>query len=94
MGIGGLPPPSRCGMIQGKVGDILKKIKSKVKGFLYRNRRYQAVRREGLNVLVETESSRSRRAERRENINMLLTFVSAVAAVVAAIFATISYINA
>ena len=81
-------------MIEGKVGDILKKIKSKVKGFLYRNRRYQAVRREGLNVLVETESSRSRRAERRENINMLLTFVSAVAAVVAAIFATLSYINA
>ena len=81
-------------MIQGKVGDILKKIKSKVKGFLYRNRRYQAVRREGLNVLVETDSSRSRRAERRENINMLLTFVSAVAAVVAAIFATLSYINA
>ena len=76
------------------MGDILKKIKSKVKGFLYRNRRYQAVRREGLNVLVETDSSRSRRAERRENINMLLTFVSAVAAVVAAIFATLSYINA
>ena len=72
----------------------MKKIKSKVKGFLYRNRRYQAVRREGLNVLVETESSRSRRAERREKINMLLTFVSAVAAVVAAIFATLSYINA
>lgn len=76
------------------MGDVLKKIKSKVKGFLYRNRRYQAVRREGLNVLVETESSRFRRAERREKINMFLTFVSAVAAVVAAIFATLSYINA
>ena len=72
----------------------MEKIKSKIKGFLYRNRRYQAVRREGLNVLVETESSRFRRAERREKINMLLTFVSAVAAVVAAIFATLSYINA
>lgn len=72
----------------------MEKIKSKIKGFLYRNRRYQAAKRDGLNVLVETDSSRSRRAERREKINMFLTFVSAVAAVVAAIFATLSYINA
>lgn len=66
----------------------------KIKNFLYRNRRYEVIKQEELNVLVETESSRARRSERREKVNMFFTFVSAIAAVIAAIFAALAYINA
>lgn len=66
---------------------------NKFKKWLYRNRRYTTIRRDGLNILTETEESRTRRAERREVFNMLFTVISAVAAVVAAIFAAAAYIN-
>ena len=65
----------------------------KLKSFLYRNRRYEVVQRDGLNILVETEASKSKRAERREIVNMFFTVVSAVAAVIAAVFAALAYIN-
>ena len=65
----------------------------KLKSFLYRNRRYEVVQRDGLNLLVETEASKSKRAERREIVNMFFTVVSAVAAVIAAVFAALAYIN-
>lgn len=71
----------------------MSKLKDKAKKFFYRNRRYEVVKQDGLNVLVETEHSKSKRAERREIINMFLTFVSAVAAVIAAIFAALAYVN-
>lgn len=73
---------------------MIKKLQKRIKQFWYRNRRYETVNRDGLNVLVETESSRARRAERRDKVNMFFTFVSAVAAVIAAIFAALTYINA
>lgn len=66
---------------------------NKFKKWLYRNRRYTTVQRDGLNVLVETDESRARRAEKREVVNMFFTVVSAVAAVIAAIFAAAPYIN-
>lgn len=68
-------------------------IRSKIKGILYRNRRYQTIQMDGMNVLVETEASKAKRAERRDIINMFFTFVSAIAAVVAAIFAALTYVN-
>lgn len=66
---------------------------NRFKKWLYRNRRYTIAQREGMNVLVETEESRAKRAERREVINMFFTVISAVAAVIAAIFAAAPYIN-
>lgn len=72
----------------------MKNVVKKVKNFLYRNRRYEVIKQDSLNVLVETEGSRARRAERREKVNMFLTFVSAVAAVIAAVFAALTYVNA
>lgn len=71
----------------------MKAFKKKVRKFLYRNRRYEVIQQDGLNVLVETEASKAKRAERRESINMFFTFVSAVAAVIAAIFAALAYVN-
>lgn len=71
----------------------MKKLKKKLTDFLHRNRRYEVVHRDGLNVLVETEQSRASRAERREILNMFFTFVSAIAAVIAAIFAALTYVN-
>ena len=68
-------------------------MKNKVKNFLCRNRRYEIVQRDGMNVLVETNESKAKRAERRELLNMFLTFVSAVAAVIAAVFAALTYVN-
>lgn len=65
----------------------------KFKKWLYRNRRYKVIQREGLNVLVETEESRAKRTERREVLNMFLTLISAIAAVIAAIFAAAAYID-
>lgn len=62
--------------------------------WLNRNKRYKVIEENGVNVLVETEASKSRRSDRREIINMFLTFVSAIAAVIAAIFAALAYINA
>lgn len=64
-----------------------------IKRFLYRNRRYETVLQNGLNVLVETEASKAKRAERREYINMFITLISATAAIVAAVFAALTYIN-
>lgn len=66
---------------------------NKFKKWLYRNRRYTVVQREGMNILVETDESRARRAERREMFNMFFTVISALAAVIAAIFAAAPYIN-
>lgn len=65
----------------------------KLQNWLNRNKRYKIVEENGINVLVETEASKSRRSNRREIINMLFTFISAVAAVVAAIFSALAYIN-
>lgn len=61
--------------------------------FLNRNKRFETVQRDGLNVLVETPESQAKRAERRDHLNMFFTCVSAVAAVVAAIFAALAYVN-
>lgn len=72
----------------------MKKFRDKLKRFLYRNRRYEVVRQNDLNVLVETDNSRARRSEQREKINMFFTFISAVAAVIAAIFSALAYVNA
>lgn len=71
----------------------LNKLKKKFKAWYTRNRRYHVVQQDGLNVLVETDASRARRAERREIFNMFFTVISAVAAVVAAIFAALTYIH-
>lgn len=65
----------------------------KIKNFLNRNKRYKTIQENGLNVLVETEGSKARTEKRRFLINMLLTGISAVAAVAAAIFAALTYIN-
>lgn len=65
----------------------------RLKLFLYRNRRYETVLQNGLNVLVETEASKAKRAERREHINMFITLISAMAAIVAAVFSALIYIN-
>lgn len=71
----------------------MKKLKRKIKDFLFRNRRFEVIQRDGLNVLVETKESKDRRSESRDHLNMFLTFVSAVSAVVAAVFAALTYIN-
>lgn len=57
------------------------------------SRKYTVIQQEGLNVLVETEASKAKRAERRDNINMLFSVISAFAAVIAAVFAALTYIN-
>lgn len=65
----------------------------KCREWFNRGKKYEIVQQNGLNVLVETEASRARRAERRDVFNMVFTVISAVAAVVAAIFAALPYIN-
>ncbi len=65
----------------------------KIKNFLNRNKRYKTIQENGLNVLVETEGSKARTEKRRFFINVLLSIISTVAAVAAAIFAALTYIN-
>lgn len=66
---------------------------SKIKEFLNRDKRYKVVQENGLNVLVETESSKARTEKRRFLINISVTVISAIAAVAAAIFAALTYIH-
>lgn len=56
-------------------------------------KKYKTIVENGLNVLVETEGSKARTEKRRFLINMLLSVISAVAAVTAAVFAALAYIN-
>lgn len=72
---------------------MCKSIKEKLKLFLNRNKRYTVIRENGLNVLVETEGSKARTEKRRFFVNLFFTVISAVAAVTAAIFAALTYIN-
>lgn len=65
----------------------------KIKKFLNRNKRYKTIQENGLNALVETEGSKARTEKRRFFINVLLSVISTVAAVAAAIFAALTYIN-
>lgn len=65
----------------------------KIKDFLNRDKRYKLVQENGLNVLVETDGSKARTEKRRFLINMSVTVISAIAAVAAAIFAALTYIN-
>lgn len=71
-----------------------KSLKQKAKNFLFGEKLYKQIEENGLNVLVETEGSKAKTEKRRFLINVLLTFISALAAVVAAIFAALTYINA
>lgn len=65
----------------------------KIKDFLNRDKRYKLVQENGLNVLVETDGSKARTEKRRFLINVSVTVISAIAAVAAAIFAALTYIN-
>ena len=71
---------------------MCKSFRERIRLFLNRNKRYKSIEENGLNVLVETEGSKARTEKRRFLINMFFT-VSAVAAVAAAIFAALTYIN-
>lgn len=72
----------------------MQKLKSKIKKFVFGEKLYKEIKENGLNVLVETEGSKAKTDKRRFLINVLLTVISALAAVVAAIFAALTYINA
>lgn len=72
---------------------MFKSLKRKIKLFLNRNKRFKTIEENGLNVLVETENSKARTEKRRFLVNLFFTVVSAVAAVAAAIFAALTYIN-
>ena len=76
-----------------EIQKMCKSIKEKLKLFLNRNKRYTVIRENGLNVLVETEGSKARTEKRRFFVNLFFTVISAVAAVTAAIFAALTYIN-
>lgn len=65
----------------------------KIKRFLNRDKRYRVEQQNGLNVLVETEGSKARTEKRRFLINLFFTVISAIAAIAAAIFAALTYIN-
>lgn len=71
----------------------MNKLRKKINRFANRNKRYKEIKENGLNVLVETEGSKARTEKRRFLINLCFTVVSAIAAVVAAIFAALTYIN-
>lgn len=72
---------------------MCKSFRERIRSFLDRNKRYKFIEENGLNVLVETEGSKARTEKRRFLINMFFAVVSAVAAVAAAIFAALTYIN-
>lgn len=72
---------------------MCKSFRERIRLFLNRNKRYKSIGENGLNVLVETEGSKARTEKRRFLINMFFTVVSAAAAVAAAIFAALTYIN-
>lgn len=72
---------------------MCKSFRERIRLFLNRNKRYKSIEENGLNVLVETEGSKARTEKRRFLINMFFTVVSAFAAVAAAIFAALTYIN-
>lgn len=69
------------------------KLKSKAKRFINRNKRYKWIKENGLNVQVETENSKAKTEKWRFLINLFFTVISAIAAVIAAIFAALTYIN-
>ena len=71
----------------------LTEFKKKVKIFLNRKKRYKIIQENGLNVMVETEASKANTEKRRFLINVFFAFISALAAVIAAIFAALTYIN-
>ncbi len=64
-----------------------------LRNFLNKDKRYKQIQENGLNVLVETESSKARTEKRRFFVNTLIALISAIAAVTAAIFAALAYIN-
>lgn len=72
---------------------MCKSFREKIRLFLNRNKRYKFIEENGLNVLVETENSKARTEKRWFLVNMFFTVVSAVAAVAAAIFAALTYVN-
>ena len=72
---------------------MCKSFREKIRLFLNRNNRYKFIEENGLNVLVETEGSKALTEKRRFLVNMFFTVVSAAAAVAAAIFAALTYIN-
>ena len=73
---------------------LLNKRKSRLYVWLNRNRRFETRRTEdGLNVLVETESSYRRTEKKRFVITSIVAIISAVAAAAAAIFSALAYFN-
>ena len=63
------------------------------KNFVNRNKRYELKRQDGINVLVETENSKANTDKRRFFVNAIFSIISTIAAIVAAIFAALTYIN-
>lgn len=62
--------------------------------FKKRNKKsYMMVKRNGLNVLVETPESKERSEKFRSSLNLFFTIISTLAAIIAAIFAALTYIN-
>ena len=71
----------------------VKNLKEKIRKTLFGEKLYKEIKENGLNVLVETEGSKAKTNKRRFLINVFLTIISTLAAVIAAIFAALAYFN-
>ena len=67
---------------------------NKFQKFLNRNKRYELRKTEdGLNILVETEASKARTEKNRFLISLVFSICSTLAAIIAAVFAILAYIE-
>lgn len=72
-----------------------KSLKERFHIWATRNKEYEIHRMaEGLDVMVETEASYRRTEKSRFIITIIVSMISTAAAIVAAVFAVLAYINA
>lgn len=72
---------------------MFRRLYEKWENYRNRSKRYTVVRRDGLNVMVETDESKYKSEKRRSRINLVFVIISSVAAIIAAVFAALTYIN-
>lgn len=73
--------------------DKVKAFWKKLRQWPVRHKRYKMIQENGINVWVETEASKAKTEKLRFFVNVWLSVISTLAAIVAAVFSALSYIN-
>jgi hypothetical protein len=68
-------------------------LKKRFSEWLEKDKRYQVENVDGLNVLVESTNSRRRTEDRRFFVTLIISIISAVAAVIGAVVSILAFIR-